>query len=1182
MSQSHLGEQLLAYLDGELSPEEARKVEAHVAQCPHCAAELAELRALGQGLGQTLDTALSRVRLSREADDRIRAVLRERLERRERAGWLWRIWGRRMQVAQAALAIILLAFSFDTYRVLSLPAPAAAQEVLVFGESRLAPGSQGALRVIVRTVDAARAERGGSAPAGSALGAAISPVAGARVFISLLTESGVPAPLYEGETDHLGTVNAAFTVPEIPEGQADLVIETSSAVGEERFERSVEIARAYKIYVMVDKPAYRPGQVFRMRALVLDSTTLRPVSGDTLQWRVTGASGETLCRDALSLSDYGVSTWQCALPPEADEGTYVLSAALGDTTTERAVRVEDYDLPAFRVAATPDRSYYAPGDSLAVRVDAAYFFGMPVGGGDVVLRVYEQTTEGRLVAESHGVTDAQGHAELKVDLPSDLDDGQLVLEAQSVDSVGQVAGIGQVVPVNRAPMLVRAMPESGVLKPGVENDVFLIATTPDGRPAVAELAVTLDGERYELWTDAFGLAVLQLVPSGDTELVVEARDADGNAVATVLDLRTDAATQALLLHTAKAIYEVGETLQATALVPGDSAGPVYLDVVQDDRMVATLSAPVEDGAATFALDLAPDFAGALELRATTLPAEGGPLQDTRLIVVDPPRALGVTINEDRERYVPGDVAHLVIETTSGVGAGPVPAVLGVSVVDVSVYALDSLPAGFARAYILINEEMLARRDQVGGVELPSLLDGLDGAQAAQDLVAQAAWAGAPVADASLRAQAVLTPVDAAATARHRLAGWLHGFLALLPVVLVAIVVQYLRRTSLLSATLRRVAIALGVLILLAPVLIAGLVVGWLLPVLGAVLFFIALGVALVLLGILSAYGWRRKRAHVRLFAALVFAYLMLAGLTLGLASSGAEPGGGTLILLVATFLLLILATLFEGQAMLVERVLGVGWSTTALALVLVILAVTAPTVPALRSDLAKAVGSPALYVGPLGWLSGCGVASEAPMTAEAEAAEESTQATSPAAPTATPLSTPAPEATAPVEPTLPAEPYPLRHIFPETLYWDPDAKTDAQGRLLLDLPLADSLTTWQVTALASTLDGAIGAASVPLVVSQDLVLDVDSPDEATVGEAITLTLSVYNTSDVAELVTWELPDDEGFVTLEAPASSPVPAKSGAGATWIIRPDRAGSLALEIAARGERSGDRVLVELEVVR
>ena len=74
---------------------------------------------------------------------------------------------------------------------------------------------------------------------------------------------------------------------------------------------------------------------------------------------------------------------------------------------------------------------------------------------------------------------------------------------------------------------------------------------------------------------------------------------------------------------------------------------------------------------------------------------------------------------------------------------------------------------------------------------------------------------------------------------------------------------------------------------------------------------------------------------------------------------------------------------------------------------------------------------------------------------------------------------------------------------------------------------------------------------------------------------------MYNSADIAGSVTWQLPDDEGFITLEAPAPLTIPAKSGASTTWVIRPDRVGSLALDITTIGERSGDRVLVELEIV-
>ena len=75
------GPDLLAYLDGELSAAETAQVEAHLATCPDCAAELAELRFLRDGLEATIPPALAGVSLSPAAADRVRG----RLGRRGRA-----------------------------------------------------------------------------------------------------------------------------------------------------------------------------------------------------------------------------------------------------------------------------------------------------------------------------------------------------------------------------------------------------------------------------------------------------------------------------------------------------------------------------------------------------------------------------------------------------------------------------------------------------------------------------------------------------------------------------------------------------------------------------------------------------------------------------------------------------------------------------------------------------------------------------------------------------------------------------------------------------------------------------------------------------------------------------------------------------------------------------------------
>ncbi|MFN2109753.1 MAG: anti-sigma factor family protein, partial [Anaerolineae bacterium] len=72
MNERHIEDELVAYLDRELDAVERARVEAHLARCPACAAALEELRVLSRDLDATFDTAMSPVRLSYAAANRIR------------------------------------------------------------------------------------------------------------------------------------------------------------------------------------------------------------------------------------------------------------------------------------------------------------------------------------------------------------------------------------------------------------------------------------------------------------------------------------------------------------------------------------------------------------------------------------------------------------------------------------------------------------------------------------------------------------------------------------------------------------------------------------------------------------------------------------------------------------------------------------------------------------------------------------------------------------------------------------------------------------------------------------------------------------------------------------------------------------------------------------------------------
>ncbi len=1175
---AHLEAELLAFLDGELDEAERSRVAAHLATCPACAAELERLRALQEDLDATFDTALTPVRLPAEADRRIRERLMRRVEPRPWS-W-WALWQRRGLVAQAVLAVLVLAFALNTTQVLRLPPPAAPQETLVLGQDRLAPGSRAAVRVIVRAAGTAK------------------PIEGAEVAVRLGRPPGEASLVYSGRTDKAGTADVAFTVPADLEGRASLIVETASAGGQDRVERPITIAREAKLLLGSDKPAYRPGQTIHLRVLALDAVTFHALADQEITFTIVDAAGRELERSAATTSAFGIAVLDFALPTDAIHGQYTLRAQLGETRSERTVSVGAYELPAFRVTIETGRAFYGAGEQVTGTVNAAYFFGQPVVGGQVTLRGYTGEPREMPAIVVQGQTDERGDLAFGFVLPplfgalANQQPVQFHLEAEVADVAGQRAGIRHLIPVAAQPILIGAIPESGLLKPGVENAIFILTSYPDGQPAETTLAITLEGQEHLLATGPYGLAEFRYTPPGRAvQMDVSAWDAQGAMGRAAFTFESDRAPQTLLLRTERVAYEVGETLRAEVLTA--SADTVYLDVVRTRQTVAALSAPVENGRVTFALDLDGTMVGTLELHAYRILADGSAVQDTRLVVVDAPRQVAITVTADRDTYHPGETAHLQFQTTltptNQSTNQPTnqltnqPTTLGISVVDESVYALETQPPGFVRAYLLLERELQAR--QMQRLDIPALLDAQAEIKAAQEQAARAAWAGVQGTAATL-VRSTATPREDMASRLAPLAGRLGGLLVLIPLLLGAVVVQGLRLSSVLSRALRRVAIGALALFLASP--LVALVIGGVMYLLWLVLHAGALVLVLGAVGAiwigLTVYGWLRRDTRLQLATGLLAAYLVLGGLLVVMAARGGGPHGTLLALIVAGFLLAVAALAVLGQGLVLEGRRHAGWATTTLALLLIPLVAYLPFVPGLASDLTRSLGNPALYAGPAGWLSGCAKATMTPERVEVtrEAVPQATvaiAATFPpeALPTAVPTAVPLPSST-PV--SLPREPFPLRQVFPETLYWNSQALTDEDGFLALDLPLADTVTTWRLTALASTQEGDLGFATADIVVFQDFFVELDLPEAVAQGETVTVTVVVYNYLEQAQTVRIEPVPADWYSLLTSPQDLTLPPTGIGTARFTIRAERAGRFSLQVNAIGARMSDAIVGEMTV--
>ena len=147
-----------------------------------------------------------------------------------------------------------------------------------------------------------------------------------------------------------------------------------------------------------------------------------------------------------------------------------------------------------------------------------------------------------------------------------------------------------------------------------------------------------------------------------------------------------------------------------------------------------------------------------------------------------------------------------------------------------------------------------------------------------------------------------------------------------------------------------------------------------------------------------------------------------------------------------------------------------------------------------------------------------------------------------------------------------------RSLFPETLLWQPELRTDAAGRASLTVPLADSITTWKLRASASTRQGLYGETQLDLRVFQPFFVDVEMPEALTRGDQVNLAITVHNYLARPQQVELRLEPGSGLQAVgSAEHRLAVPASSTAVYLFAVRAVRIGLHELRVQARAQHEG-----------
>jgi uncharacterized protein YfaS (alpha-2-macroglobulin family) len=130
--------------------------------------------------------------------------------------------------------------------------------------------------------------------------------------------------------------------------------------------------------------------------------------------------------------------------------------------------------------------------------------------------------------------------------------------------------------------------------------------------------------------------------------------------------------------------------------------------------------------------------------------------------------------------------------------------------------------------------------------------------------------------------------------------------------------------------------------------------------------------------------------------------------------------------------------------------------------------------------------------------------------------------------------------------------------------------------------MADSITTWRLSAMASSLNGALGSTTSPLRVFQDFFIDIDLPVALTQNDEVSVPIAVYNYLPGKQQVKLVLTTEPWF-ELDGAAEKTLDIASGdvRGLSYRIKVKQIGWHRLTVHAYGSKMNDAISRQIEVL-
>ena len=284
-------------------------------------------------------------------------------------------------------------------------------------------------------------------------------------------------------------------------GNYYLKITSNSGILKDTIKVPVQIASNSNTETIIsfDKGIYKPGDEINFRTLLISKKDNTPIENE-IEISIYDGNDNRVYFEKTKTSEYGIVSGKFTLADEVNSGTYKLIVKNGTKESSKSFIVNPYITPKFEVSVTSDKDTYLIGETANITVNSKYFFGEPVVNADVVVKVNNDE-------EIKGITNNEGNFVTTYLINSDK---KYSFDVQVTDSSKYLIESNKTIYGATDKFEIELLPEYGNLVKNVDNNIYLITKSPDGKGIKTVNKINVGNIKRDVITDESGIKYFTL------------------------------------------------------------------------------------------------------------------------------------------------------------------------------------------------------------------------------------------------------------------------------------------------------------------------------------------------------------------------------------------------------------------------------------------------------------------------------------------------------------------------------------------------------------------------------------------------------------------------------------------------------------------------------------------------